>query len=402
MFSVTEKATQKSAQQHNRRLVLRTIYDQEPISRVDIARTTHLARTTVSNVVSVLMEEGWVEEVGQRLPGRGKPATLLSVNRNARHIIGIDLAGGAFSGVVSDLRGDVVHRQSISLAHLKGADALKQMYRLIDDLVASVNSPLLGIGVGVPGMVDVKQGLVRRSDRLDWEDVPLKQLLTDRYHLPIYVANDSHVAAFGEYSFGNGRDASNLVLITMGVGVSAGVVLDGRLHFGDAFAAGEIGHITVVKGDEARLCFCGHRGCLETVVNEQAVIEQARKIARRNSGSKLHQFAPSPDAVTDIDTVLQAFEAGDADLMALVQEIGRRVGGVIAAITSILNVERIVISGSIACFGEPLLAAMREKTRSSVHPLLASNIRILPSTLGRDIVSKGAVAMVLASEAALL
>ena len=402
MFSLTEKATQKSAKLHNRRLVLKTIYDQGPISRADVARITQLARTTISNVVAELIAEGWVEEVGQRVLERGKPATMLCVNKDARHIIGIDLAGREFVGTVNDLRGSILYRRQAPFDGLKGMDALQRVYDLIDDLVVAASSPLLGIGVGVPGVVDVEQGVVRQSDRLDWRDFPLQSLLADRYHFPIHIANDSHVAAFGENSFGDEPGVSNLVVITAGLGVSAGIVLDGRLHFGDSFAAGEIGHITVVRGEDARLCFCGRRGCLETVVNENALIEQARDIARQHPDSKLYLFVDSPEAITEVEVVLKAFKAGDRYLAQVVEQTGRYLGDLAASITSILNVEHIVLSGSIARFGTPLLTEIQHECEKSIHPMLASRIKIKPSSLGQDIVSKGAVAMVLSSEMALI
>ncbi len=402
MFSINEKATQESAKQHNQRLVLKTIYDQGPISRVDVARATHLARTTVSNVVAMLMSEGWVEEVGQRVPERGKPPTLLCVNKHARHLIGVDLAGSDLYGTVNDLRGKVLHRRYVPLGNLNGKHAQERVFRLIDELASDATSPILGIGVGVPGIVDVKRGVVRQSDRLNWREVPLQQILEERYQLPVYIANDSHLAAFGEYSFGNGRDVSSLVLITVGAGVSAGIVLNGRPYFGDAFAAGEIGHITVNKEEDALLCSCGHRGCLETLVNEKALIHQAQAIARRHPSSKLHQFVASPEHIVTIEPVLEAFQDGDEALHELIIQVGKRLGQVTAYIASILNVERVLISGYIARFGAPLISAMIEECRASVHPILASHIQILPSALGQDIVNKGAVAMVLSSEVELL
>jgi len=402
MFSITEKATQKRAKLHNKRLVLKTIYDQGPISRADIARTTHLARTTVSSVVARLIEEGLVAVVGQRSLDRGKPAVLLSTVDNVRRIVGVDLGGREIQGVIADLRGAVIRRIQSPLAGLEGEAALEQLYHLIDALIAKDRESILGIGLGVPGVVDVRQGVVRQSGRLDWWDLPLKKCLEDRYNLPVHIANDSHVAAFGEYTFGNGQDVSNLVLITVGMGVSAGIVLDGRLHFGDSFGAGEIGHITVVRGEDARLCFCGRRGCLETVVNENALIEQARDIARQHPDSKLYLFVDSPEAITEVEVVLKAFEAGDRYLAQVVEQTGRYLGDLAASITSILNVEHIVLSGSIARFGTPLLTEIQHECEKSIHPMLASRIKIKPSSLGQDIVSKGAVAMVLSSEMALI
>ncbi len=402
MFSSTEKATQKRAKLHNKRLVLKTIYDRGPISRADIARATHLARTTVSNVVTSLMAEGLVLEVGQRLLERGKPATLLRVDDDARHIIGIDLGGREFNGVIADLRGAIIQRRRTPLADLTGEAALERVYQLLDALVAAADEgALLGIGIGAPGVVDASLGVIHQSGRLQWRDMPLRQLLEDRYHLPVHIANDSHVAALGEYTFGNGHTGPNLVVITVGMGVSAGVVLDGRLHLGDSFGAGEIGHVTVVTGPEAQRCSCGNTGCLETVVSEGALIAQARDIARRNPQSKLHQFAPTSKAI-DLQAILQAFNADDDDLNQVILQMGRRLGYSVATVVSILNVEQVIISGSLARFGAPLIQAIRTEFKSTIHPMLAAKTKIHPSHLGQDIVVKGAVATVLSAEMALV
>ncbi len=402
MFSLTEKATQKRAKLHNKRLVLKTIYDQGPISRADIARATHLARTTVSNVVTSLMAEGLVLEVGQRFLERGKPATLLRVDDDARHIIGVDLGGREFAGVIANLRGAIRRRRRTPLANRTGEAALERVYRLLDDLIEeSGEHALLGIGIGAPGVVDASLGIVRQSGRLQWRDTPLRRLLEERYHVPVYIANDSHVAALGEYTFGNGRTGPNLVVITVGMGVSAGVVLNGRLHLGDSFGAGEIGHVTVVRGPEAQRCSCGNTGCLETVVSEEALIAQARAIAWRNAQSKLHQFAPTPEAI-DLQAVLQAFEAGDDDLHQVIRQMGRRLGYSVATVVSILNVEQIIISGALVHFGAPLIQAIRTEFEATIHPMLAAKTNIHASDLGQDIVVKGAVAAVLSGEMALV
>ncbi len=402
MFSITEKATQKRAKLHNKRLVLKTIYDQGPVSRADVARATHLARTTVSNVVTALMAEGLVLEVGQRLLERGKPATLLRVNDDAGHIIGVDLSGSDFNGIIADLRGNVIQRRHVSLSNLTGEAALHRVYDLLDDLIAAANgAALLGIGVGAPGVVDAFQGVVRQSGRLQWLNMPLQKFLEDRYHLPVFIANDSHVAAFGEYTFGNGRSGPNLAVITVGMGVSAGIVLNGRLHLGDSFGAGEIGHIRVVSGPEAKRCSCGNTGCLETVVSEGALIARARDIARRSPHSLLHRFVSSPEAI-DLSAIIKAFDAGDEDIHQVILQMGVRLGYAVASAISLLDVEQIAISGSLSQFGSPFVQAIQTEVNSIIHPMLATKSQIHLSHLGEDIVVKGAVAAVLSAEMGLV
>src|SRR5436190_975579 len=128
-----------------------------------------------------------------------------------------------------------------------GQEALLLVYELIDRLIATTNKPLLGIGIGTPGLVDTTSGVVLSAVNLDWRGLPLGGLLSARYRLPVYVANDSQLAALAQYMFGGKEYGSNLVVVKVGTGIGAGIVLDGRLLQGDGFGAGEIGRITVLE-----------------------------------------------------------------------------------------------------------------------------------------------------------
>src|SRR5512137_518201 len=195
MGRLGQKATREQTRVHNSRLILKTIYDREQISRADIARETRLTRTTVSDVVSELMEQGLVEEIGYGPPAGGKPPILVSVIDDSRHLIGLDLASDEFCGAVVNLRGQIRHQERLPLDGGDGQAALELVYTLIDRLVAVADRPLLGIGIGTPGLMDPVEGVVRRAVNLDWQDLPLRRLLEERYRLPVYVANDCQIAA---------------------------------------------------------------------------------------------------------------------------------------------------------------------------------------------------------------
>ena len=190
-----QKATSKQTKAYNTRLVLRTIYDHDRISRADIARATGLTRPTVSDAVAGLSRRGLVEEVGQGPSAGGKPPILLSVIDDSRHAIGIDLASDEFRGAVVNRRGEIRHRASLPLDGRDGEVALERVYELVDHLLSATGSPLLGIGIGTPGLMDPTKGIVRRAVNLDWQDLPLRSLLKQRYGLPLYLANDPQVAA---------------------------------------------------------------------------------------------------------------------------------------------------------------------------------------------------------------
>jgi glucokinase-like ROK family protein len=399
MVAATQKATHEQTKNHNKRLILKTIYDQPETSRADIARMTGLTRPTVSSNVAELIEEGLVEEIGQGQSEGGKPPILLSVVDDSRHLIAIDLADSEFQGAVVDLRGRVIHRECLPVNDSDGEAALQVVYELGDRLITAATRPLVGIGIGAPGLIDAQEGIVRKAVNLDWQDLPLRDWLKTRYGLPVHIANDGHVAALGEYIFGQVRKTPNLVILKVGRGVIAGIVLNGRLHYGDGSGAGEIGHVKVVE--EGVLCRCGHRGCLETVTNSRAIVERARRIAESDPDSTLHYLASRLEAI-NLERVLQAFLAGDKTLQPIITEVGCYLGMAVAHLVGVLNVQCVLICGNVARFGEPLLQPIRQEMRQRSLAMLANQTYVGLSNLGQDIVLQGAAALLLANELGLV
>ena len=394
-----EKATRKQTKAHNRRLVLKTIYDQGQISRAAIARTTGLTRTTVSRVAAGLLGNGLVEEIGYGPSAGGKPPILLSVAGDARHLIGIDLASDEFRGAIVNLRGEIRHQASLQLQGQKGHAALAVVYDLIDRLVRAADRPLLGIGIGTPGLMDPLNGNVRWAVNLEWQNLPLRDLLRLRHHLPVYVLNDSQAAALAEHAFGEGSDKENLVVVKLGHGVGAGIILNGQLFHGESFGAGEIGHVAVVKSGQT--CRCGNRGCLETVASARAIVQQARTVAERQPTSLLHQLAGSPDEIM-LEHVCRAVKAGDPASRQIVQSLGCHLAVGLANLISVLGIRRIVIAGSLACLGQPLLDAIQSDLGGRALDLVAREIELSLSEMGPEMVILGASALVLSHEMGLV
>jgi glucokinase-like ROK family protein len=394
-----KKATRQHTKTHNSRLLLKTIYQQGPVSRADIARETHLTRTTVSDIVAEFMNDGLIEEVGYGPSVGGKPPILLSVVDNARCLIGVDLADSEFRGCVVDLRGKIVHSLKMPVNDSNGEAALNLAYALIDELVTAATSPLLGIGIGTPGLMDARKGIVRNAVNLDWCDLPLRDLLEVRYNLPVYIANDSQAAALGEYIFGRNQEVPNLILIKVGRGISAGIVLNGQLHYGDGSGAGEIGHVRVVDGGEQ--CLCGNYGCLETVVSSRAIIRQARESAQNNPDSLLHNYAATPEDI-NTNVVLQAFAAGDEAIGQIIDDVGKYLSISIANLVGVLNIHQILVGGSVARFGERLLDPIRQELQHRSLAALAGETRVESTNLDANIVILGASALLLTNELGLI
>ncbi len=393
-----EKATRQHTKEHNRALVLRTIFAHEQISRAEIARVTKLTRTTVSSIVSDIITEGLVEEVGVGTSYGGKNPILLSLVEDSRWMIGLDLSHNEFRGAIVNLRGVICDVIAMSIEGYDGDDALEILYQIVDRLIKkAATHPLLGIGVGTPGLVNTQEGVIINAVNLNWKDLPLTHLLQERYNLPVYVLNDSQAAAIGEKTFGKGYSPEeSMVLINIRHGIGSGIIIHGSLFQGDGGCAGEIGHIVVVK-EGGELCRCGNHGCLETVASAQALIKKARAGIKDFPESIL----PHEPKQINLAAIQKAFNANDPFAQRLVFDTAHYIGMVISDVVSILNIQKIVFVGDMTCFGEPWLNAIRNSAQkySLQKPILNTKIEIGQS--GENSIILGAT-VILATDYSLL
>jgi len=362
----SSKLLPEHARGHNRSLVLQTLYLAGQQSRADIARETGLTRVTISDLVAELIVEGLVLEMGQREDARpGKPATLLELNSLAFQIVGVDLSEFAiFRGAVLDLRGQVISRAEVALESSTGADATQKVIALVESLVGAATLPILGVGVGSPGVVDL-DGVVLSAPNLGWSDVPLQQILGERFGLPVLVINDANAAALAEHSFGAAD--GDLMLVKVGHGVGAGLLLNGGTLYGSRFAAGEIGHV-VVGTDGGAECVCGKHGCLETWL-----------------------------ATPRLDAALAASATSD-DRSTILREAGQRLGIALAPIVGALNLSEVVLSGPTELLDGTLTEAVIETLRARTMAEFHGDLTLRMTTLGEDIVMRGAAVVVLSGQ----
>ncbi|MEE6286389.1 ROK family transcriptional regulator [Georgenia sp. MJ173] len=363
----TVKVLPSHARGHNRALVLQTLASHRVLSRADIARETGLTRVTVSDLVADLIASSLVVELGQRAESRpGKPATLLQIDKDARHTVGVDLSDlTTFRSAVMDLDGTVLAIHELATGGATGAAAADVAVQVAASAVAGATAPVLGVGVGTPGIVD-SSGVVLTAPNLGWSDLPLQRLLSDELRLPVHVANDANAAVMAESRFGGGGD--DLLLITVGSGVGAGILVNGVPRLGARSAAGEIGHV-VVGTDGGPPCACGKVGCLEAWLS-----------------------------VRSLRRALAATAAADAARRDVLEEAGRRLGIAMAPVVGTLDITEIALSGPADLLAGALVEAadrtLRERMLASVH----NDLEIRLSSLSTDIVLRGAGAIVLAAE----
>ncbi|MDQ3249486.1 MAG: ROK family protein [Chloroflexota bacterium] len=397
MMAATTKATREQTKRHNNRLVLKTVYNRGLVSRADIARSTHLTATTVSATIAELMASGLVEEAGAVSTERGKPPTLINLVKDARQVIALDLSRDIFRGSILNLRGEIVQQQTFPVAGLTGNAAIAAVYAVIDRLLPQVNRPLLGIGIGAPGILDYNTGTIQQAANLGWHNFPLRDQLSHHYACVVHLINDNQATLLAEYSFGEYRTCADLVVIRIGHGIGAGLMLNHQLIHG--YGVGEIGHLVVVV-DNGERCTCGNLGCLETIASSRAIVKGARLLARSHPDSQLNHLAITPDDIT-IETVIQAFDQDDPVLLPLIANVGHYLGVAIAGLVGVLGMPQILLCGSVMRFGPRLLEMIEHEIcqRSLTGRLRKPRLAML--NLGSDIsdsVMRGAAASLLTHE----
>jgi predicted NBD/HSP70 family sugar kinase len=372
-LSTRAKATRGQTRLNNLRLALQIVYSDWPTSRADLSRTSHLTPATASGLVDELLELGLIREVGTAPSTGGKPPTLIAPNPGGRSIIALDLSSTDFNGALVDLSGEIVVEDSLTGSTGKRGQAV--VSELVAALAGRSSSPLLGVGIGTPGVVDPGEGLVS-SANLGWKQTRIADALADVTEAPVHIINDAHAAALHEYSVHAPR-VSSLALVRVGRGVGTGYVLDGHLYRGDNPATGEIGHVRIDDGD--RQCSCGNTGCLETVASMSALLA-AVDGDQSVTPERVAALAADPSAAADVERAALALGKGLAPMVAL------------------LAVREIVLWGEVTSLGDGYRQIVEKEIQSRVLPVDSDLIRVRYASAGGDAVIKGAAGLVLSTE----
>jgi len=319
---------------HNIQVVLLTLLHTSCLSRVQLARRTGLSNTTITNLVSELIDEGLVVEeceptrkTGATRPV-GRPRTALRLAPDARQVFGVHIGIGTFRVALANLRDELQDYQVVPFDPNASADTVLDMIvACVDGLIKKHDldhSNILGVGIGASGLVDFEAGVNILAPRLSWRDVPIRDILQTKLQLPVVVDNNVRTMAIAETYFGIGRDSSSLVFFYGRAGVGAGLTFKGEVYRGNAMGAGEIGHMIMTLYD-GELCHCGNRGCLETLVSEAVILAEAEKIIAAQPDGILARHMKDED-VRPIDRVFAAGRDGDEAVCEMLHGIGEFIG----------------------------------------------------------------------------
>jgi predicted NBD/HSP70 family sugar kinase len=386
-------ARQDALRQHNLALVLQHIAAAEPVSRARIAAATSLTKTTVSSLVDDLVSARLVTELGPEARGAiGRPGSALALNRTGHVGIGLEINVDYIAVCVANLVGEVRYlrtrpRDNRGQSPAKVLGRAVRMTRTAIGLAEAAQLTVAGLAVAVPGPVETDRGLLRLAPNLGWVDVPVAEILADRFDthdLAVVVDNEANLAALGELWFGGHEDLDDFIHVSGEIGVGGGIVIGGELFRGVRGFAGEIGHV-VVEPDGPR-CRCGARGCLEQVAGQEAILRAAGLTG--TVGTSLGRQGGS------VDELLARARDGEPDTLRAIESAGRALGIGLSATVNVVDPSTVVLGGLYAALEPWLSKPLLEELRERAIALGWSPVRLLASRLGPDAAVRGAAGSV--------
>lgn len=297
-----------------------------PISRAAIARRLQLSPGSLSRLSTPLVEIGLLLEVGEHNDGKvGRPTRLLDVDAEAEHFIGMKLRENEIIAALTNLRGSIKSHLSAPITDRSPEAVIEQIAQLTEDL--GTNRKIRGIGIGIGGLVRHREYVVS-APFLGWHDLPLAKIVSEATGIPTLVDND--IVAFTEYEhwFGEGRDDNRFAVVTLGVGTGFGLVANGSVVVGDDYGIGLVGHWPM--DPSGPLCAAGHRGCAASILNSDAIARHVSDALGRT---------------VEFEEALDLAQQGDPAAARVIQDAGRGLGRLIAAICNLTLPQRIIIAG---------------------------------------------------------
>jgi predicted NBD/HSP70 family sugar kinase len=362
--------------------LLRLIRSGEATTRAELALTTGLARSTITQRIESLAASGWIKSSGEAPSTGGRPATVLGFNENSGTVLVADLGATHSRVAMANLAGEILAEATADIEIASGPENVlawveKMFQQLLDEAETPV-ATIAGIGIGLPGPVEFAAGRpVSPPIMPGWDGYDVRGHLAERFHIPVLVDNDVNIMTLGE-CWVMEPVLDDFMFVKVGTGIGSGLILGGEIHRGAQGTAGDIGHIPVSDFDV--VCRCGNIGCVEAVAGGAAL---ARDLA-----------AKGKDTINGRD-VMELARQGDPEAGRALREAGRLLGRVLAAAVNLLNPAMIMIGGDLSEAGDQLLAGVREVVYQRSTALATNGLTITSSTMGDRAGIVGAAAMVI-------
>ena len=382
VFRPTDAA---SVRVYNRSQVIRLLWQEEAISRAEIARRLLLSRSTVSAIVGELIALGLAEDHG---PGRstgGRRPLILGFRDDTYTLLGVDVAANYVGALLMNLKGQSLGWEKVAFPVVEDPEGtlalMKELCRRVIEGSTTDAEQLAGIGISVPSPVDASHpGSMSSLDFPNWRGYNVIDAVRQVHDVPVSVDNDANLAALAEYWWGEGKSDPELAFIELGAGIGAGHLIDGKIYRGATGIAGEIGHVSIHS--EGPQCVCGLKGCLVTYIGAAALLREAQ----RQDVSMETQ---------DTAGLIKAAYAGDLAAQKVLAESAKHLGVAVASLINLMNPSRVILGGALSRAGDFLLKPLRTALAERVPATSHSEATVTISQLSEEAKALGAATLAL-------
>lgn len=381
----------------NKKMILEMIFEKGPINRAEIAKLSGLSVPTVMKITDEFRQSHLIRTVGKRESTGGRQPELIEIDRDEYYSMGVDVGRNRIKVIVMNLGGEIIVKRTISTGNTLPAevliDRIISFVKTIIEELEEQKEKLLGIGIGMPGLLDPDTGIVNFSPDFGWEYVDLLKRFKQEFMLNVLIENANRVMALGERWFGTGRKADNFLCINLGHGIGAAMVFHDEIYYGNRGIGGEIGHITLKK--DGPLCECGNYGCLEALASGRAIAQQALDLISEKKGERILELANGKSENVEAKTVFMAAQEGDIEAVEILDYAAEYLGIGVASVINLLDPELIIFEGGLMKSSSYLLPILEEKISKHQMYKGGRNVQILKGKLGEDITAIGAATLLL-------
>ncbi|QIB58778.1 ROK family protein [Blautia producta] len=383
--------------QMNRSMVFDLIRRKGPISRAEIARTIGLSIPTVMKITEEFSHKQFVQDVGKGESSGGKRPELLELIPDSKYIIGVGVGRSKTNVLMMNLAGEVFIREIMETGGTVVPEVwISRLIRVIENVIRESGLPekrILGMGIGMPGILDEDSGKVLFSPDFKWENVDMLTPIRERFKMDITIENANRALAMGEYYFGAGVDSRNFLVVNLGHGIGSAIMREGEFYRGSSGSSGEIGHIILEKNGPK--CNCGNKGCLEAIASGNAIARDAKIAVLEGNASKIMELVNGDINRIEAKTVFEAAHLGDQMAIQITERAMQYIGIGLANYINLLDPDLIILFGGLTNAGDIFLKKIKEVLRERQMKFAGRQVKLVISQMGENGTAVGSASLVL-------
>jgi N-acetylglucosamine repressor len=367
----------------NLQMLLTEIWQSAPISRTELAKRTGMAPSTITRLASELCQMHLIEESGKESKRRGRQAIMIIPNPNAGFVIGIDLDSLFLSAAIFDSANHQEFKLQEPYLDYKIMPFADQVVNIIKKALAlplTQNRKFLGIGVSVPGIVNIETGMIEDSFNLQLHNFPIHQVLTDAFHCHVYIEHDASAAAIAEQYYGAGRGEKDFIYVLVSEGIGSGVILNGEIYRGQSGRLGQLGHVII--DPEGQLCICGQYGCLEALASVPVLLATAKKVLLYRNKAQAHHLVMNDQEELTIQLLAKKTREGNPTAERIFSRAADHIAHAISIYATLFDIHLVILGGELPDVGDVFFNPLQ----LSLKKFLTTHkkVKVIPNEIKAD------------------